>query len=483
MIKNKGTILIITFLIMGILLLLGSYFLLFTTTESKISQNQKIASQTYYLAEAGINEAIWKLKNDNTISDGDFAWKDDFVDPDKNPDLDGDYWTATFSRSFDDGSYTVTIQNSTPGRGEIVSTSTFPLSEGKTAQRIVKTTVFKALASPVGDNAVFSGGSSENIDIKFSRIKIDKGNLFSNHNLAIKWLSTVEVYDNPDTFDDPETPGIIEKLEGKVLAVGNYSKSADSNIVAEAICAKNNCSENCPGYPPTDTGCPPDSLSIPLVDFDSSSSDSFKNRAQTAQDLGQCEVLCNGVLCDTRCVYSASEFEDLLWLVGEGGILTINNEITYVTGNIEIKGGRHLTVNGALIADDNIKIGKKYSWKQDEGFSQIKVNQTTSETPSGLLTKRKIDFGLYSTFPADPDITGIIYANDEVSLVSMPTNAFDVIGGIIARKLSLISVWQWLNITLDNDIILYGLGYKIDGQIIEPAFSPIITIDHWEESY
>lgn len=485
---SQGTVIIITFLILVALLLLGSYFLIFTLTESRISKSQEAGARTYYLAEAGINEAIWKLGNDGITTDGDPAWEADFIDPDKNPDSGGDYWTAEFTRSFGDGSSCqVTIQNSACGRGKIISTSTLSLPDGKTAQRIVKTTVFKALASPVKDSAILSGGSSENIDIKFSKLRIYDGNLFSNHNLDIKGASTVEVYDNPATLDDPETPE-TENLEGQVLAVGNLNQSSNSTLTSETICAKDTCTEKCEGYPPTGEGCPPDPIPVPLVDFDSLSPYSFKSRAQTAQDGLECGVLCNGAFCTTqpnKCVYSASEFEDLLWEVGEGGILTLNNVITYVTGNIDLRGGRRLVVNGTLVADDNIKIGEKYSWtrggQKDEGFSQITINRPTSESPSGLLTKRKINFGLYSSFQPI-DITGIVYANDEVSMVSMP-ESFNVVGGIIARKLSLTSIWQWLNITLDNDIILYGLGYKINSQLIEPVFSPVITIDHWEESY
>ncbi len=476
--NQKGVVFIITFLILGVLLLLGSYFLTFTLTESKISKSQEAGARAYYLTEAGINEAIWKLKNDDTTADGDAAWKSDFINPGKNPYPDGTYWTATFSRSFGTGSYTVTIQNSILARGEIISISTVPLPGGKTAQRVVKTTAFKALAGPTEDGAFFSGGSSENINIKYSRLRVNEGNVFSNHNLDIKGGSTVEVYDNLDTTDI---------LEGQTLVVSNLSKSSNSTLITEAICAKDTCTEECAGYPPETGGCPPDLISLPLVDFDSPNPDSFKSRAQTFQILGQCEVLCNGVLCDNECVYSASEFEDLLWQVGEGGVLILNNVITYITGNIELKGGRHLIVNGALVVDDNVNIGKRYSWsreeRKDEGFSQITINRPTAESPSGLLTKRKIDFGLYSSFQP-VSIVGIIYANDETRIVSVP-ESFNVLGGIIGRKLALTSVWEWLNITLDNDIILYGLGYKIDGRIVEPnlAFSPIITIEHWEESY
>lgn len=474
--KQRGTVLIITFLVLEILLLLGSYFLSFTLVESKISKSQQAGTKTYYLAEAGINEAIWKLKNDTTTADGDPAWADDFVDADKNPYPDGSYWGSGFSRSFGDGTYIVTIQNSARGKGEIVTTASLPLPQGKSTQRIVKTTVFKALASPVRDSPLFSGGSSENIDIEYSNIQINKGNIFSNHHLNIKNLSNVRVYDNPETEDI---------LEGQTLVVGNFLISFVSSLDTEAVCAQNECTENCEGYQPGSTGCPPASAAVPLVDFDSPDPNSFKSRAQQAQDSGQCQALCNGNPCSTKCVFSGSEFEDLLWAVGQGGNLALNSTITYVTGSIDLKGGRRLIINGTLIADDNINIGMSLTWSRQSqkhtGLSQITINRPNPTSPSGLLTKRKINFGLYSSFQSIL-ITGVIYANDEIKIMSLPLTA-DITGGIIGRKIYLSSLWQWFNITLDNDIILYGLGYKIDGQAINPTYSPIITVEHWEETY
>jgi len=479
MIKNrrqKGTILLITFLAMSTLFILGSYLLVFTLTDFKISKSQESGIKTYYLAEAGINEAIWKLKNDDIISDGDSAWKLDFIDLNKNPYPDGSYWQASFSRDFGNGSYTITIKNTTRGKGEIISTATLPLPESKTSRRIVKTTVFKALASPTENSAVFTGGPSENIDINFSNVEVDKGNLFSNNNLNISWGSIVRVYDDPDTEDI---------LEGQILAANNYNSSG--TITAQAICAKNSCTPNCPDYTPGETECPPTPVSVPVVDFDSTNPYSFKSRAQAAENSGQCQALCNGTPCSNQCVYSANEFEDILWQTGQGGTLTLNNVITYITGSVDIKGGRYVIVNGSLVVDDNVYIGERYSWtrqgRKDSGFSQITVNSPGENLPSGILTKRKINFGLYCAFQ-EINITGVIYANDEIRIISVPTS-FNVVGGIIGRKLSLTSMWQWLNIVLNNDIIIYGLGYKINDTPVSPdsTFSPVITIDHWEESY
>ncbi len=478
---QKGTVVIITFLILVVLLLLGSYFLTFVLTETRISKSQEAGTQTYYLAEAGINEAIWKLKND---------WEEDFVRCLNYSEANcGEEtcqnWSANFSRTFPDGSkYNVSIQNSACGRGQIISTAALLLPGGKTTQRVIKTIVFKALGSPTGDSAIFSGGSSENVDIKYSRLRIYDGNLFSNHILKIKGGSTIEVYDNPLTEDDPETEEIIENLEGQVLVVDNLIGS-EQITAYETLCAKDICTEKCAL---AGSSCPPASKSTPLVDFESPSpSYSFKSRAQTAEDLGQCQIIgydinSTQVVNDNRCIYSASEFEDFLSDVGEGGTLTLNpnnlrNIIFYIeSGNLELKQGCHLIINGVLVVYDNLYIGKK-------GLGgQITINQP-DESPSGLLVRRKIEFGSLSAFQTI-NITGVVYSYEAVDMISIP-ETFNILGGMVARKLSLTSLWQWLNITLDDDIILYGLGYLIDGEAVtpDPEFSPIITVDHWEESY
>lgn len=499
LIGQKGVILIITSLTLSILLLLSAYFLSFSLTESKISKSQETSTKSYHLAEAGISQAIWKLKYDETEADGDAPWADCFVTSTASCSSCSD-WSETFTKSTDEllpeSSVTVTIQNSSCGRGRITATSTLNLSGGKTAQRVVKTSVFKSLVGPTGGAAVFSGGTSENIYISGSKLKV-YGNIFSNNNLTLKWWSEIEVYDSVLT---PE-------VEGKILAVANLDISLTSEASSTAKCAKNICdtTSTCACIEEADKfqeceadKCRPNSASTPLVDFDSDSQNSFKSRAQAAEDAGQCEILCNGVIClcdgspcpgADKCVLDDDEFEDLLWAAGENGTLSLNNAsnpgIVYVTGPIELRGGRHLVVNGALVADGTIDIGERYSWtkqgQKDSGFSQIDVYRPTATTSSGILTQAKMNFGLYSSF-SSTEITGVIYANDEIRFVSLPEN-FEVTGGLIARKLSFNSVWNWFNFILDDEIVLYGLGYKIDETVITPEYSPIITIEHWEEAY
>jgi|GEM_PF-718232 len=496
---QRGVVSIIALSTLVVMLLLSVYFLSFALTENKISKTQGIGTKSYHLAEAGINQAIWKLKYDKTETDGDDPWATCFVES-NGACGSCDTWAATFTKNTDElipnSSVVVTIQNLNCGRGNITATSTINLSGEKKAQRVVKTSVFKSLVGPTGGAAIFSGGSSENIDISGSNIRVF-GNIFCNNNLNLKFGSVLEINDSETT----------EEIEGKILVVKNLDISWTSQAIALAKCAKNMCEtiETCgceiepEFFQECEAGmCRPEPNSVPLVDFDSESLTSFKSRAQFLEDSGQCEILCNGALCmcegspcagGTKCVLDDEEFEDLLWAAGEDGTLTLNNPtnpgIFYITGSVEIRGGRRVEVYGSLIADSTINIGERYSWtndgQKDEGFSQINIYRPNETAASGLLTKRKINFGLYSSFlPAE--ITGVIYANDEIRFVSLP-DSFTVTGGIISRKLSFSSVWQWFNFSLDDEIILYGLGYKINGDVIDPIFSPIITVDHWEESY
>jgi len=428
---------LVALIALSLLLFLGIYFVTFVITESKMSKSYSVAAKTYYLAEAGINEAIWKLQNDDTTTDGDEAWENKFI---TEPDCDT--WQASFERIdvlCSGCSYNVTIQNSSCARGEIVSTAKVVLASGKTTQRVVKTKVFKAVnPSPIKDSAVLTSGPSEVITLQASLINIFNGNLFSNNNILIRWLSTVNVNDNPATGT----------LEGKALAVNNINRSSGSVLNATAQCAKNICQGSC-------EKCPPDAISMPMIDFDSADPNSYKSRAQAAGT-----------------VYTSSQFDDLLW-ANPG--LTLDNEITYVTGPIELKGGQNLTVNGVLVSDGSIKIGQNFCWVKSIflvrcGNVKLTINHTVGK-PAGLLTKGSIDVGLATR---RIDIVGLLYANDKFELISLP-ESFNITGGMIARKITITSVWQGLNITYDEAIVNEAIG--------SPSFSPVVTIEHWEETY
>lgn len=403
--QNRGVALILTILLMSLILFLSLYLLSFTLTEDRIAKSQSWGAKTYYLAEAGIQEMVWKLKNDA-------AYKQSFeTDPG---------WTASVVRvnpfGSGNGSYAVNITNSSLAHGTITSSGTIDLGGGKTSQRIVKTYVYRALGlSGVRDNVGFADGD---INISYSKVNFHDGSAYSNNVFDINGRSTVNI----DT---------------DLNATGNYLKSQFSTVtIGGATHAKN--------YQPAAV-----EIQMPAVDFDSAGPDSFKNRAAI--------------------VYSQSQFDTLM---ANSQNLALPGPITYVDGDIELKGAQNLTVNGLLVAGRDLIIGHSWCRGSRCGSNSITVNHTAGQA-AGLLAKRKINF---ETWTGAINVSGAVYANDQLSVLSFPVGfSFNVTGGLIGRKLTITSVWQPLDINYNNDILAETLGAT--------EFSPVITVEHWEEEY
>ncbi len=442
---EKGSLLILSILVLGVLMLLGAYFLTFTLTEARISESQKIATQTYYLAEAGVNEAIWKLKNDP-------SWSSNFI----TAPICGN-WEDNFERDsalFSNGSYEVSVKNSGCGNRTITVTSTIASAKGN-SQRKVEVRVFKAQDNPVSDYNIFTGGPSENMEIKFTDpLNVYGGNIFCNNNLNVKWSSVVNVDDDK-----------------KALVSNNIILSTGA-VVNATSCAKNICEAGCEV-----DECPPANIGMPQIDFDSASSTSYMERAINSD--------CRSVRIDgkTDCVFTPAEFENLMW--ASYPVLSLpTSAVAYVTGDANIRAGQELTINGVLVADRDINIGKDNCWNNSDppflrcGYSQLRVYRPglpEDNIPSGFLAKRKIvagsyfGFGSYSLYAE-----GLIYAGDEFNFSGVQA-PIEIHGGIASRKFNLSSLWNGFDIYLDDDVIVDTFS--------ETIYSPIITVDHWEEEY
>jgi len=169
---QNGVALLITILIMFLILSLGVYVLNFSSTETKIATSQITGSKTYYLAEAGIQEMVWKLKNDAT-------YKNSF---ETNPT-----WTTNFTRTDPfgpgSGSYTVSMVNTSESHGDITSTGSVNIN-GKTSQRIIKTTVYRLIGlSGMGTNAIISGSGTTMLNSELLNIT---GDLYSNGDIIMQ---------------------------------------------------------------------------------------------------------------------------------------------------------------------------------------------------------------------------------------------------------------------------------------------------------
>ncbi len=403
--NEKGVALLITMLLLFLILILSMYFLSFSLTEKKISDSQAWGSRTYYLAEAGVHEMVWKLKNDAT-------YKNNFeTDPN---------WVESFTRNNpfgpDTGSYTVTIRNSSTAHGEIIASSTVGAGINNEAQRAIKTYVYRAMDSvlSLGDTVGYADG---NITVSSGFVHFKGGSAYSDNNFLIKSWSWVDVDTDLNVVNNLNKQGL------SVLNVGGDIYAAN--------------------YPPAAV-----SIGMPAVDFDSADPSSYYSRADV--------------------VYTSNEFEDL---IDASDTITLNDPITYVEGDVDIRKNKTLIINGLLVVERDFKAGKVPCWIVCcGGYSNVTVNHVEGQ-PSGIFAKRKL---IFNKCAKDVYINGVLYAGDQMD-INGNFDWFDVNGGILARKLDFSGTFAGKKINFDEETMTSALAVT--------ELSPTITVEHWEEEY
>lgn len=399
-----------TILFIALLLYLGMYFLSISLTEKTIAASQAWGSKTYYLAEAGINEAIWLIQND----------------PDFRNDFENDpSWATTTTRinpfGPNTGRYDVTLTNSSSAHAEIISTGQIDIGSGNTAQRVVKTYIYKAMGdSGIEDSAGYADG---NIDISASNVNFFNGSAHSNNTFTINNSSNVNVPDSD------------------IKALNNYLEHFSATVTIG------------PGYRVYATNFPPApaEISMPAVDFDY-----YKDWA-----------IASGTY------YTGNQFTTIL---KNNMTVILNDPLTYVDGDVDVKGDRTLIINdGLLVVERDFVVGFKKNWEGGDNPSSLYITHA-SGTPSGVLAGRHVDFKEYTDII---DVEGVIYASDQLNLTNLDTytTQFDIVGGLIARKLTMTSCWlgAYINLTHDLNIIMDTLGAASSSQVI--------VVEHWEEEY
>jgi len=297
LIKNKkGIALILSLMLVTLILFLSIYYINFSLSEKKISLSQTAGERTYYLAESGITDMIWKLKNDA-------AYKNSFeTDP---------AWTASFTRSnpfgADSGSYAVSITNTSLAHGDIISNGSVSIN-GNISQRIIKAKVFKAIGNGLIDpNAAYSDG---NMNISSSLVKYNNGGLQINGNLIVNSNSDL-------------------RIDGDLNATGNYLVTNSTATVTGAIHAHN--------YAPAALPVP-----MPAVDFNSTAASSMKNRASSTYTEAQFDDLINSnstLTLDGPIIYVSGDVD-----INKAINLTING-LLVVQGDFTIDSNNTKTIN------------------------------------------------------------------------------------------------------------------------------------------
>jgi hypothetical protein len=419
--NEQGLALVVVVLLMFLMFSAALYLLDFSMTEYRMVNSQKSGLKTYYLAEAGLNEMIWRIKNNSDYKEG---FRND-------PD-----WTKTLTRvdPFGEGagSYTVTIRNSQKGRGEIVATGTTSISGDSAAQRVVKTRIFQALA-PSED-----GDSTSTVDINNSALLADKEVKISHSDIDIN--GTIHSNDTVKVNGFGTKVYVKEDLE----AAGKFSKSFIADVEVDGKISDSK-----------DHAPPPPELDMPTVSFDKEDPDSFKNKADE--------------------IYSEQEFKQLL-NDSDGSVMfgdASSSAIIYVTGDVSIRADTDLTIYGALIAEGRIEVGKgsgpvKLFCKGE--YTSLSINHIEGE-PAGLVAKDDIKFGFCLR---SSNVDGVVYAGKRVRIMNF-TDSIDINGGVFGREIHIFSVWNDMAMEYNEGII---------GDTLYPTeYAPMIKVDHWEEEY
>jgi hypothetical protein len=391
--QYKGFALLAVVTVLGVLLLLTGYFMEQSIGEIKISKSEIMANKTYYLAEAGANEAVYKLKNDAT-------WKTNFLNGTLNN------ITSTRNNVFDaNGSYTIAVTSISPGTADVVVAATYTVS-GKQSKRVIKTRLSRATGSGLNwHQSVYSGGGGGNngyLNVE-RNCKVTGGTLHANQNFKVKG-ATLDIYD-----------GIVSSSD-------NIIENSGGQIVLHNSTRNDNTQE----------------INMPSLDIDSASPTSLKNRANQ--------------------VYTSTQFQNL-----PSG--TILNGITFVAGNA-VWTNKNLTINGMLASSGDINIDL-------DNNKTLTVNSSASG--SGLFTKTTINLTIKPSSLAT--INGLIYASYSQNY-SITNSNFTLTGGTISYRTTFSGSAGACSITYDETLTSQPFDPVLNG-----TESPIIQVNHWEESY
>lgn len=314
--QKNGFILIISVLVLATLLMLGSYLVSMSSSENKIARVQFLASKNYYLAETGVNDMIWKIKND--------------------PATRAAFLTGTLAATSDisksnvfgdsNAAFQVAARNTVPAEAWIVSTSTYQIA-GNISQRVVKSYISRATGS--GTDWFFSTfaggrGSQQNGNFTFTGsgvvLTANGGRLHANQ---------------------------VFKVQGAEVVVNNGVVTASNviNVVAGGKLTLNNSYQDAP----TST------IDMLQIDFDSASPDSWKNRATVTYTENQFKNLPNNTVLN-GIIYVTGEAEIIGKNMTINGVLVAEDEIEITLA------GKTLTVNadplygGGLLSKQNVEI-------------------------------------------------------------------------------------------------------------------------------
>lgn len=217
--NKKGFVLITTFWILVILSMVVVFLMGVVMGEWHIAISQREGVKAFYLAEAGIDYAVFKIRNDETLLNN-------FLNGNLNTTISQN---SVFSPQ---GRFVVSLQSLTPGEASVRSEGYYSFGL-VSAKRVIKAKLVRGIVRENWNNGFYGLGY---VNIQSSRVNI-VGDLYAGNDISISQYAQVNVQG-----DVKSNQNVYIKSNAILNKTGN-------------IFAKN--------YPPAPTLIP-----LPQVDFD-----------------------------------------------------------------------------------------------------------------------------------------------------------------------------------------------------------------------
>lgn len=419
--KSQSYIAITVLILMLVLVAITYLFAQVIYGDLAIARNNKSSTIAFALAEAGVQEAIYKVKYDT-------AARNTFLNT-----TNGTTEIPLKTALLNNGSYKVTIQNTDKGTATITATSYYSLGT-KTAQRKIVTNIAQAdTHSYPGDGAFYThpgndSNATGDIEIKDVTLNIYGGSLHSGRYTSFT-NSALNVEKGIKTAD-------ISKIKNKSSTV-NCNCLIEDPHDPELIPPPTLCSTN-----PSCTYTQATNFGMPEVDFDA-----LKTTAQNA----------NKYYSSQSSFYSLANFP-------MNTTKTLNGTF-YIVGGLTLDGNRILNLNGIIATDGAIIIGTK--------STSGTINLTASEgQQSGIASEGSFTLDTKGTLTG----RGLIYSLFKAAIEG-DTNSttLNFTGGFLARR------WNFngprtINVHFDLATIEEILEQPVNT-------TPVVQLNHWEEEY
>lgn len=322
--KRSGFIIIAVSLVITALLFMAGYMVEQSISETRISKSENSATKAYYVAEAGVNNAIYLLKNDSTWKNGFLAGTLNNISSSQN---------SVFSNA---ASYEISATSISPGVVDITTTGYFTIGN-KQSKRQIKTRLARATGNNTEwEQSVYTGGGGGNNG--FLNVERDcsatGGTLHANQNFKVK-KATLDVYDGIVSSSN----NIIENAGGQII-LHNSTQQEDV-----------------------------DDIDMPSLDIDSSSPTSLKNRANQTYTATAFANLASGTILNGITFVSGNA----VWTnknLTINGILAASGDIT-----INLSSNKTITVNSSASG----------SGLASKGTITITLNSSSTATINGLI--------------------------------------------------------------------------------------------------